>query len=372
MSDFLTIVYCYRNRDTERVRATLHSLSRQSRVDFRVLFIDYGSEPEIAEQVRLITDGYDFVEYIYSDTRYMPWNRSHALNIGIRLALTDYIFTADIDMVFEPEFVDRLNSLSSADSATFFKVAYLKQGVDPSGFNSNDVASYSAEHALGLALIPREVLNRLNGYDEFYRFWGREDNDIKLRLELNGTKTIFHDEILMYHIYHPPANTSDLLPDKWLQFQNDYLKHFSEVMVRNTVGEWGRVHKTSERSSIVYLNDPDSSYLQYKGFVRFFRYFLDDLVKGTNTGETFALRFDDSISDAHKRSKLSRIVRSLNRISGKLNLPFSIRSKYDFSYLELKMITDEFYFWLSSNRDEVADYAVQVQGNSVKIVVKKH
>jgi predicted glycosyltransferase involved in capsule biosynthesis len=372
MSAFVTIVYCYRNRDSDRVIATLDSLQEQNRTDFRVLFIDYGSDEAISEKIKSILSGYDFVEHIYSDTRFMPWNRSHALNIGIRRAETDYVFTADIDMIFDSEFVDKLYSLAHKDSATFFKVAYLKKGIDPGTFKAADVGSYSSDHALGLALIPRETIHSMNGYDEFYRFWGREDNDIKLRLDAAGVRTTFHDEILMHHIYHPPANTSDLLPDRWLQFQNDYLNGNSHKVIRNEGLEWGEVYDRGDRRAVRYLLDKKSQFTEYKGFVRYFRYTLDKLFTYTEKGGLFAIRFEDTISHQHNSRTLSRLIKYLNRLTEILRVPIVFRSKYDFNYLDLKMITDEFYYWLATNRLEVQDHAVETNEKSVKIVVLRH
>src|SRR3954467_4714663 len=104
----LTIVYIYRNRDLERVKRTLDSLKKQTVKDFSVIFIDYGSNDSFKQGVQKIVEEYSFCKYVYNDSRGMPWNRSHALNTGIRLTETDFVFTADIDMIFETHFVETL------------------------------------------------------------------------------------------------------------------------------------------------------------------------------------------------------------------------------------------------------------------------
>jgi glycosyltransferase involved in cell wall biosynthesis len=40
----VTIVYAFRNRDVLRVKASLDSLQQQTHSDFKVVFVDYGSE----------------------------------------------------------------------------------------------------------------------------------------------------------------------------------------------------------------------------------------------------------------------------------------------------------------------------------------
>src|SRR5438552_2538149 len=106
--NYLTIVFIYRNRDLQRAKRSLDSLSRQTSKEFNVIFIDYGSEEPFKSGVQKIITEYSFCNYVYSDSRGMPWNRSHALNTGIRLAKTGFVFTADIDMIFETKFVETL------------------------------------------------------------------------------------------------------------------------------------------------------------------------------------------------------------------------------------------------------------------------
>ena len=93
----ITFIYCYRDRDLERVKLSLDSLANQTNKEFRVIFVDYGSDLKRAAEVEEIVDSYDFAEYCYNDTRGKVWNRSHALNTAIRLAETEFVFTSDVE-----------------------------------------------------------------------------------------------------------------------------------------------------------------------------------------------------------------------------------------------------------------------------------
>ena len=125
---FITIVYVFRDRDLDRVKRSLDSLSRQTDMDFDVIFVDFGSREDLAVETSNLLSRYEFAKYVYNDTRYKPWNRSHALNTGIRLSSAPYIFTADVDMIFREDFIAKCKSVADPGKAHFFSVYYLPEG----------------------------------------------------------------------------------------------------------------------------------------------------------------------------------------------------------------------------------------------------
>ena len=62
----ITILYPYRGRELSRIKRSLDSLSNQSRQDFKVLLVDYGSEIATADEVKELLSKYDFADYLYS------------------------------------------------------------------------------------------------------------------------------------------------------------------------------------------------------------------------------------------------------------------------------------------------------------------
>ena len=54
----ITILYPYRNRDLERVKRSLDSLTLQTDQRFKVLFVDYGSTPKQAYLVKQLINNY--------------------------------------------------------------------------------------------------------------------------------------------------------------------------------------------------------------------------------------------------------------------------------------------------------------------------
>jgi cellulose synthase/poly-beta-1,6-N-acetylglucosamine synthase-like glycosyltransferase len=123
----ITILYPYRSRDLERVKRSLDSLALQTDQRFKVLFVDYGSSPKQASQVEQLIISYSFANYIYTYTTFQPWSRAKALNVGLQQVTTDFVFTADIDMIFSPHLVSTLYEIKHIQKAIYFKVGFLSR-----------------------------------------------------------------------------------------------------------------------------------------------------------------------------------------------------------------------------------------------------
>src|SRR5213080_966339 len=106
-----SIVVAFRNRDANRVRFFLDSLKWQSHKDFELIFVNQGSDEHVCEWVEELVGRYSFVHYIYNCSRGHLWNKSNALNIGIRAAIGSYIVIADIDIIFSPDFLEKISAL---------------------------------------------------------------------------------------------------------------------------------------------------------------------------------------------------------------------------------------------------------------------
>jgi len=261
--NMITIVMGYRNRDLARVQRCLDSLRAQTFHDFSVIFVDYGSDMDRAQAAHTLTGAYDFAKYIYSDTRGQPWNRAHALNIGIRAANTDYVITTDIDMIFSPGFM----AITAAHAAPD-RVIYC-----PPRFLPKDFADWNhLEHYIdtlpigdrrqlgGFQCALTRVLHDLHGFDEFYRYWGVEDRDLATRLEKKGiTHYWLHDHApdasYLFHQWHPPSNhlNYDFMPlGVWDSVILHNLQH-EDILLRNPQ-QWGSIATTEERTVLQFLD----------------------------------------------------------------------------------------------------------------------
>lgn len=208
----ITILYPYRDRELSRVKRSLDSLSNQSRQDFKVLLVDYGSEFKMAESVERLLTAYDFANYFYSYHINRPWSRAKAVNIGLCLVTTSYVFVADVDMIFRDDFVEKLCQLKNPNQAVYFKVGFLAENESKliKSFGNHKIAFLSGQGAQGLSLFPLDALKAINGFDEFFHFWGAEDEDVHSRLLLNGLEVLFYDsDILLLHQWHQSYRKSE-------------------------------------------------------------------------------------------------------------------------------------------------------------------
>jgi glycosyltransferase involved in cell wall biosynthesis len=52
MTNHITILYAFRNRDAQRVKLSLQSLQQQTALGFEVLFVDYGTKEKTQKQIK--------------------------------------------------------------------------------------------------------------------------------------------------------------------------------------------------------------------------------------------------------------------------------------------------------------------------------
>ncbi|AWK02992.1 glycosyl transferase [Flavobacterium crocinum] len=205
MEKMITIIYPYRNRELNRITNSLNSLSTQSNKNFCVIFVDYGSDFDISESVQELLIGYNFVEYIHSFHNNQPWSRSKAINIGLRFTKTEYVFIADIDIIFHHNFIAHLFELKKENDNIYFQVGYLSEDESKKlkEFDNYNITSKSIPEGKGLSLFNLNCLLAIGGFDEFFHFWGAEDEDVHSRLIIAGFSPIFYNhEILLLHQWH--------------------------------------------------------------------------------------------------------------------------------------------------------------------------
>ncbi len=201
-----SILFAYRDRDQLRIRNCLESLEIQSQKDFEVVFVDYGSTTENSKKLKEVLSDFSFVRYYYVAHPGLLWNKSKAFNYGIKKSNSDYIVTADIDLIFHPEFIENIDSLAFRDSFTIFSYAYLPESLNVQKISGKEFADLKATHTghiTGSGLYPKKALEEIHGFDEFYHFYGSEDEDLFTRLENYGLKKIQEPFNMLAHQWHP-------------------------------------------------------------------------------------------------------------------------------------------------------------------------
>jgi len=270
-----SIIFGFRNRDIARINRCLDSLKQQTFQDFEVLFIDYGSHAHVTAQAKTLVESYPFCRYIYSDTRGHPWNRAHALNIGIKLATTEYVMTSDIDMIFNQHFIERLTEYVMPDRVIYARCHFLSSNFQDWSHIDSYFGKFplSTENGLGGCMaISTDLLHQIGGFDEYFRYWGIEDRDLHHRI----TKLMQIEEIWLptddpahafYHQWHPTdvdrnrrAPRLNRLPPSIYMSMNYYYVQNLDVLIRNAYG-WGECVEFSQRPVYQYI-DPNTQQLK--------------------------------------------------------------------------------------------------------------
>ncbi len=243
----LTIVYGYRDREPQRVRRSLESLKKQTIQGFKVIIVDYGSREEIASEMRTLVNEYEFCEYIYSNSVGLPWNRSRALNPGIRQSRTTYTMTTDVDMIFSGSFIQNIIEQVAEDRVVYCRWHFLPEKF--SDWNNTDI--YKGKLPMvskggfgGCCIVKTEILEQINGFDETYCFWGLEDKDLNIRLKSVGIEEQWanSDDIYIFHQWHPVANsvTPNFMPSGLWGRMVEHMYKLQTQPVRND-SNWGEV-----------------------------------------------------------------------------------------------------------------------------------
>lgn len=255
----ITIIYAIRDRELDRVKKTLDSLTLQFFEDFEVVLIDYGSSLNAQHEIKELVSNYDFISFFQLEVSQLLWNKSKALNFGIKQAKGDYIFIADIDLIFHPNSTQLLKDLQSPEKFQLFNLGYLDR------YESQKLqAQYYFENLKptrfgkinGMILTSKESLMKINGLDEFYHFYGAEDEDLFARLETAGYKREVNDTCYFYHNWHRSFLASE---DKLLT-GNPRVKNIMRINQRHfQENREGRVIRPLRQKGMGVIIEPDAS-----------------------------------------------------------------------------------------------------------------
>jgi len=201
----VAIIYANRNKDLKRIKASFDSLKCQTDVIFRVVFVDYGSEESSVDNLKQLCNSYEFVRPYYLPVSQLLWNKSKALNYGILQTQSPYIFIADVDLIFHPETVTLFNKLAVKDKYFLFNLGYLdraESGKLTKSYKFEDLSPSRFGEVNGMILAPTKAFLGVNGLDEFFHFYGSEDEDLFARIENAGYKREANNEACFYHNWH--------------------------------------------------------------------------------------------------------------------------------------------------------------------------
>ncbi len=257
----IAVVIPVRNRAGKRLENTIASLKWQSKgPPAQIIVVSYGSEPEINNELSktfsrngniLLTEG----------TPKDPWNKSLALNIGIRATNLGipFVMTMDADMILAPNFleivIERLNKAKSA--LILCRSSDLPQDIPLTETDRtllNEFLKLKRRSTLrpqwgpgGIQAASRHFFFEIQGYDEDLLWWGAMDKDLVQRAKTAGlTIDWIEEHTTMLHQWHPRKH--NILQDtrciaeakKAWKVNHQLVEKRSTTLKRNLVG-WGEM-----------------------------------------------------------------------------------------------------------------------------------
>jgi len=355
---FISIVIGFRNREISRVKNCLDSLAQQRYTDFELILLDYGSDAQIAAGVKELTLHYQFVRYLYSNTKGWFWNRGHALNSAMKFATGEIIVISDVDLIFPADNLDMVANLSFDNTFYTFTSYYLPERNTYPNIPKEEISTFE-NYYVGLCAVLRKHVQNVNGFNEYYMKWGCEDDDFYLRLENTGLGRIQveKEKFPVYHQWHPKHNFSH--PTAWYLDMVNYL--YLRNPNRRIYKEYGFMVPDEYRSVLkrLQLKQCFKQLHLFHSPLFQFNVFLDDFFKMV-PGE-FG-RFDFIINEpvVLPKGRKQKVIDKINKMLKKWDFPYTIdKEKIIVQEVHNVEIWNEFVtYFVGKNRRLIKDYVL--------------
>ena len=211
----------------------LVGLARQTVGDFEVVVGDDGSSAETAERIKDFRKAAPFpIEHVWQEDR--GFRRAGILNAALRSTDAELLVFLDQDGIPAANLLELHRDAFAHNRLVVGGYIRLTREQSKS-LTLGDVASGAfeplmsrqrrsqlrARHRRNLLYIAtrrktrpkimglnfsvsRDLVERVNGFDEDYEGWGKEDSDLRTRMRLagGGARCLWH-QAFVYHLWHP-------------------------------------------------------------------------------------------------------------------------------------------------------------------------
>ncbi|WP_338762444.1 glycosyltransferase [Bernardetia sp. ABR2-2B] len=374
----------YRNRDTKIAKRCLLSLQNQSfnqkeNIDYEVIFIDYGSDKIISDELESFCQDLDKIKYVFNEVRGMFWSRSASINNGIYLAKGEYCIIADVDMIYSPNFLEEVNQNINQNTLLHYQCFYLNEGFEYDKYlenhslkikNLGQFEKSSKESAMGIVVIPTEKLKEIGAFDEYYRLWGIEDKDLNRRL-LNydykqklEMKWLNAEKSPVFHQWHPAANNPLAQPKGWEKividhYHNKYDKPELTIHKKTNGIEIGKIYKKEERPALKKYesNDIETNFDFEFPIEKAYSSFINQFMK-LDKNECLILNQSFSLIDEKATSKAAQGVRKINSLLEKIKISYRMTEllKHTYGNIDFYEVRDFLFYFIVDFEDFIEDY----------------
>jgi glycosyltransferase involved in cell wall biosynthesis len=176
---------------------------------YEIVVVDDGSTDDTPALIDALKTHQPTWQYLWQENR----GRSHARNVGIRMALGELTVFIDSDVVVTRDFLATHLALHEANAGK--KVFVQGLSVNTDRFDDPLSTPINASHfsaaffATNNVSIPTAYLIEVGGFDESFTEYGWEDLELGLRLKAIGVDIVRSREAVGYH-WHPAFSLADI------------------------------------------------------------------------------------------------------------------------------------------------------------------
>jgi predicted glycosyltransferase involved in capsule biosynthesis len=252
----VSVIIGIRDRYDYKIENALKSLRNQDydKDLIKIVIVDYGSRIKYFLELKSLCEKYN-AEYIRV-RRITNWSRSHCLNIGIKRAKTKYILVSDVDIIFENNYLsESVKELKKNPSRVIFSEVFdsLEGDINENTDILKDYSKirdkcltrnertkmYDYTFGLGIIITLNCFFHQINGFDENYKVWGFEDEDLIARLGMIGVELKKIETTSYIHQWHPRYDGIKKEERFQIMKNKEYLNK-SYSLKRNRFG-WGEL-----------------------------------------------------------------------------------------------------------------------------------
>ena len=378
-----TLIFGYRNREKIRVKRCLDSLDRQTSRDFEVIFVDYGSDAQIAEQIQPLVESYSFAQYIYNDTRGRNWNRSHALNTGIRQSTGEFTVTTDVDLIYPAHFIETL-ATEADESKLLHGLAYYMpesfkdyESIDNLDLTAIPDVQSGLSTALGLCqVVSTSILKSIGGFDEFFRIWGVEDLDVNKRLKNRNTTMQWLDieKYRLVHQWHPSTSIIEDYTFTPLNWHDVMWNHYEQKeKPENPDENWGHCFSKQERSALQMVLNQETEKLPAHKLKSPVEYSMNEFIGNfysLQPGEAIRIYQQFAAKTIESTSKAGNLTKTLNSVFKRIKTSYRLVNYQDYEKPSLGYynLRDLIFYFVLCNPKNIKDYYLNFEEDSISAI----
>lgn len=216
-------------------KTSLESIIPQLSAEDEIVVADDSiSKDEIEQTLRSSGVNYQYIFMNNTDYR----SGCKAKNVALKACKNEVIIINDPEVYHVSPCIKQIKDRLETDPKLFIVAGtmYFPNDNETKMHEFDKMRSIKHSMAPFIGGVMKEELMKVNGWDERFRFWGNDDNDLMYRLGLNGCQTHCDDEMIAVHQWHarPPLHAMG-------NYNEDFLYEKDKKIVANEGIEWGKL-----------------------------------------------------------------------------------------------------------------------------------